>query len=156
MSAIPPTSLVSKLTKLRKKGYFRRLSPYTGDNLPKILREIEEVLLEQSRAIDEMQSLQVAARETDDAGRPVDGARCESFDGQFIRLLQYDPSPVYTRVKHKLGRVPQGAILVASSAASNRVYIEGDPFLNISPASDTEITVALFGNIGDDHTFILF
>lgn len=157
MSSVPlPNNKPERLTKARKRSYFRRLTQYTGENSLKIFREIETMLLEQSRAIDELQALQVAARETDDSGRPVDGARCESFDGQFIRVLQYDPSPVYIRVAHKLGRVPQGAVPVLSSAAMNRVYVEADPFLNIQPATDKEITVLLLGNIGDDHTFILF
>lgn len=157
MSSIPlPDNKGTPLPKARKRNYFRRLSQFKGDNQLKIFREIETMLLEQSRAIDELQSLQVASRETDGTGRPVDGARCESFDGQFVRVLQFDFAPVYVRVTHKLGRVPQGAVPVLSSGAMNRVYVEGDTFLNIKPATDTEITVALYGNMGEEHTFILF
>ena len=156
MTALPPNDKQLPLSKARKRSFFRQLTRYDGQNLTRILREIETMLQEASLAVDEIQELQVASREVDPSGKPANEARCEAFDGQFIRILQYDPSPVYITVNHGLGRVPQGAVPVLSSAATNRAYVEGDPFLNIKPADDRTITFALFGNIGDDHTFILF
>lgn len=151
-----PNTFSNTLPKVRNKATFRKFTPYDGKNIIRILREIEDMLLQQSRAIDELQSLQVASREVDSVGKPLDGQRCEIFDGQFIRILQYTSSPVYAKIKHKLGRIPQGAISIMSSASNCKLYVEGDRYLNIDPATEDVITIALFGNIGDDHTFILF
>lgn len=157
MSSIPPQDKSSKLTKTKKRGYLSEIGfTDVSDNRHKLGQKLEVAFSNQTKAIEELQSLQVASRQVDSVGKPVNGARCELFDGQFIRVLQTAAAPVYVRVAHQLGRVPQGAIPVLSSSAVNRVIVESDKSVGNKPATDTEITIRLNGNIGDEHTFILF
>jgi len=157
MSAIPSSNKKETLPKARKRGFFRNLTPFDGTNQEKLFREIEDILRENTRALDELQSFQVAARNVDGGGKPLDKERCETFDGQFIRVTQTAAAPMLVTVDHGLARTPQGAMQLLTKATTlAKVFIEGDKTLLVSPADSNRIVFQLNGSVNDEFTFIIF
>lgn len=154
MTAIPPNNKQQELPKarvplIRSANYFKK-----GDPLYAI-RELQQIVSQLLDAVIELQGLQFAARTTNVDGQPSDRARCEMFDGQWLRMTQTGAAGMLLNVEHGLGRRPQGALFVVASAF-NRVFIAGDPATNTPPADEFTFTVELNGTSGDESICVVF
>lgn len=128
-------------------------SAQTGDQTKDILALVK-LVDELQRAVIELRK-GAAAAATDADGEPSNGQDCPVLQGIFLRLTQTSAAPNLLKASHSLGRIPQVAIFVKSTAV-NQILIAGDLTAGVAPASSTEVTFKLNGSSGEEHICILF
>lgn len=142
------------MTDKRRKKLNQNLSALLNSDGNLNVTELRNIIRDLVIAVTELQQIGFIAANVDASNNPVDGEYCNLLDGVYLKLVQDGTAPNVVKVRHKLGRIPQGAIFTQQTA-TNRVYIEGDPLSGITPATATEVLFQLNGSIGDVHYCIL-
>ena len=94
--------------------------------------------------IDELYLRSFRASEVDTDGLPSHGAACEAIDGQYVHLTK-EVGISIVEVRHGLGRVPQGAIIIYAESDPPTPMIIGDwPAVGTSVPPATSETVFFF------------
>lgn len=145
-------SVLNKALKVVNQSF----TPLTENNQDQVILELQTACRELIKAITEQQGKQFGARELDVDGLPLDGARCELLDGQYLRLQQAGGGGSIVTVPHQLGRRPQGALFVQSGASNNLALINGSVSSNISPADEETISFVLNGVAGNLHICVIY
>lgn len=154
MSSIPPNNKQTFLAKTRVP-LIRGTNLLRKGKVEDLVQDLQQVVAQLLDAVIELQGLQFASRRIDQDGGPTDRARCELFDGQWLRLTQTAAAGMLLTVEHGLRRRPQGVLFVVATAF-NRVLIAGDPTNNIQPADEFTFTVELNGSVSDEHICVVF
>lgn len=139
-----------------RKALTRSFTAYDKDNAGHVIAELQQALRDTIQAVTELQQLQIASRDPDIDGTPKHLARCELFDGQYLRIPQTAAAGQIVTVAHGLARKPQGAIFIQSGLDNNLPLISGSIANNIPPADAQNVAFVLNGAAGNMHICILF
>lgn len=139
----------------------KSLSNLRTGNIEQDIEALQDTVEELYQVIDLLLDKKFISESVDSDFLPSSGAASELLDGQFIRISQKTSAPEDILVSHGLGRIPQGIITIRSKSSENdlrspEAIIEGDTAANVNPATDTQVTIRVYGVANDSYILMVF
>lgn len=160
-ASAPPTLILNSVASIKdvtfkRKIINRNLSALNKDDLVSVVEELQQLVTELQRSVEQLWNRGVEPSAIARDGLPVHGSACSILRGQYVRITSKGVDQVIA-ISHGLRRKPIGCIFTIEGDGATKVLINGDASRSppIPPATNEIVYFITYSTAGKESIGIL-